>query len=92
MEKKIFILVLAVIMVLVIPAYSFAREIGDMTQDQIHDQTMTQLIDQTSTELPLQIHDKVRLHDKLCIKDIAVLTEKDCLKTQDRDRIRLLDC
>ncbi|MBK5262388.1 MAG: S-layer homology domain-containing protein [Peptostreptococcaceae bacterium] len=92
MKKKLFVFVLAGIMVMGLPAFAFAQESGDMTQDRTQSQTMTQLMDQTATESALQIHDREKLQERLCITDSAIVMQQDRLQIQDRGRLQFKDC
>jgi len=38
------------------------------------------------------LRDRDRLQDKTCTSDVAILIEKDRVQTQDKDRLRILDC
>lgn len=92
MKKKLFVFVLAGIMAFGVPAYAFAQVSEDVIQDRTQNQTMTQLMNQTATDSALQIRDRDRLRNRICITDSAINMQQDRLQTRDRDRLQFPDC
>lgn len=92
MGKKLLVFIMVGIMVFSMPVFALAQETVSQTLNQTQNQVMNQFMYQNATDSALQIRDRDRLREKLCITDSAIIMQRDRLQTRDMNRLQFLDC